>query len=310
MLHVKVEKENGQETINKLRDLNLINKGYKIINDREYVYIPVKAKINEYDTLDIGGTPSIRIEPEKVSFSYDIIGSIAIIKGKTVEDAKYLSDFLKTRKNIKTVYLDSGISGEFRTRQLTLIYGDPVYGTIYRENGIRLMVDVSKAYFSPRLASERLRIAKEVLNGENIVDMFAGIGPFSILIAKNKECSIVAMDKNPDAITLLIENLKLNRLKGEIKPVTGDSGELLHSYKNIDRIIMNLPHDAMKFIEIAYNSLKIGGLINYYEICDLTTLEERMELFREMGLELVYKRVVHGFSKYQNMYSMEFKRAI
>lgn len=308
MLHVRVDKENGQETINKLRELGLINREYKILNDGKYVYIPVNKNNIDFYTADIDGEPSNRIEPEKVSFSYDIIGSIAIIKGKTIDDAKYLSDFLKTRKNIKTIYLDKGITGEFRTRQLTLIYGEPVYKTIYRENGIRLMVDVSKAYFSPRLASERLRIAKEISDGENIIDMFAGIGPFSILIAKNRESRIVAMDKNQNAIDLLLENLKLNRLKGEITPVAGDSGELIQQYENIDRIIMNLPHDASEFIGIAYKSLKIGGLINYYEICDLPTLEQRMESLRETGLELVYKRVVHGFSKYQNMYSMELRK--
>jgi tRNA (guanine37-N1)-methyltransferase len=66
----------------------------------------------------------------------------------------------------------------------------------------------------------------------------------------------------------------------------------------------------MEFIEVAYRALKTGGIINYYEICDVTTLEERMESFREIGLELVYKRIVHGFSKYQNMYSMEFKKIL
>ena len=308
MLHVRVEKRKGQETIDKLKNSGLINREYKIINDNEYIYIPVKENTLDFDTVNMDGVPSAKIEPEKVSFSYDIIGSIAIIKGKSLEEAKYLSDFLKTRKNIKTVYLDKGISGEFRTRQLVLIYGVPVYSTLYQENGIRLRVDISKAYFSPRLASERLRIAKEVSDGETIVDMFAGTGPFSLLIGKNRECRIMAMDKNPDAIALLKENLKLNRLKGSIIPIVGDSGQLIQSYQNVDRVIMNLPHDAWEFIGMAYKSLKTGGLINYYEISDLTTLESRMESFRDMGLEIVYKRIVHGFSKYQNMYSIEMKK--
>jgi tRNA (guanine37-N1)-methyltransferase len=308
MLHVRIQKSRGQEIIKNLRGLDLIDKEYKIINDSRYVYVPVKGTPEGYETIDLEGVHSTHNEPEKVSFSYDIIGSIAIIKGKTLEEAKYLSDFLKSRKNIKTIYLDHGISGEFRTRQLTLIYGEPVYRTIYQENGIRLYVDVSRAYFSPRLASERLRIAKEVSDGENIIDMFAGIGPFSLLIAKNKKCSIVAMDKNKDAIDLLNENVGINKLKGTILPIAGDSGRLIKSYSNINRVIMNLPHDAWQFIEAAYNSLANGGLINYYEICDLKTLESRMESFREIGLELVYKRIVHGFSKFQNMYSMEVKK--
>ncbi|WP_337860729.1 class I SAM-dependent methyltransferase family protein [Ferroplasma sp.] len=308
MFHVKVYKKNAQKTIEELKNLNLINVDYKIINDSEYVYIPLKSNTSSYDTVDIEGIASSRPKLEKVSFSYDIMGSIAIIKGKTIEEARSLSTYLKTRKNIKTIYYDSGISGEFRTRQLKLIYGEPVTRTVYRENGIRLNVDVSKAYFSPRLASERLRIAKEVLPGEYIIDMFAGIGPFSLLIAKNKECKIIAMDINPDAITIFNENIKLNKLKGTVAAFCGDSAKLIKSYNNADRVIMNLPHDAWKYTDLAYSVLKTGGVINYYEICDLPTLEYRMECFKNAGLEIIYKRIVHGFSKYQNMYSIELKK--
>ncbi len=308
MIHVKVEKEYGQETINKLRSLNLIDNKYRISSDDNYVYIPVTGKTDHYETVERDALPASRIEPERVSFSYDIIGSIAIIKRKSVEEATYLAGFLKARKNIKTVYLDRGIEGEFRTRNLTLLYGEPAYRTVYHENGIRMNVDVSRVYFSPRLASERLRIAKEVKDGENITDMFAGIGPFSLLIAKNKKCNIVAIDKNPDAIELLNENIKLNRLTGTIDTITGDSGTLLSQYSGMDRIIMNLPHDSINFLHTAMEATGTGGIINYYEICDLDTLESRMEEFREYGLEIIYKRIVHGFSKYQHMYSIELKK--
>ena len=109
MIHVKVEKEYGQETINKLRNLNLINNKYRISSDTGYVYIPVTEKIDDYEIVERDALISSRMEPERVSFSYDIIGNIAIIKGKSVEEARYLAGFLKRRKNIKTVYLDLGI---------------------------------------------------------------------------------------------------------------------------------------------------------------------------------------------------------
>lgn len=309
MLHVKIEKKYGQETINKLKDLKLLDSNYKISSDDAYIYIPVTGKPDGYNTVEREAVKSSRIEPERVSFSYDIIGSIAIIKGKSVDESRYLSRFLTERKNIKTVYLDSGIEGEFRTRNLTLLYGDPAYTTLYHENGIRLNVDVARAYFSPRLASERLRIAKEVRDGESIIDMFAGIGPFSILIAKNRMCNIIAIDKNPAAVELLNKNIGLNRIMGHITAIAGDSGMLVSEYSGFDRIIMNLPHDSIKFLPVAIDAIVPGGLINYYEICDLDTLESRMEYFREMGLEIVYKRIVHGFSKYQNMYSIELKKS-
>jgi tRNA (guanine37-N1)-methyltransferase len=308
MLHAKVYKADGQKTIEMLKNLGKLDLEYKIIKEGDYLYIPVKGDISGYNTVNMDGILSSRKKVEKVSFSYDIIGSIAIIKGKTIEEAKYLSDFLKTRKNIKTIYIDKGISGEFRTRQLELVYGNPETKALYKENGIKLNVDVARAYFSPRLASERLRIEKEVVPGEFIIDMFAGIGPFSILIAMEKECKIIGMDINPDAIEIFNENIKLNKITGKINAICGDSGKLIESYSNADRVIMNLPHEAWKYLTLAYNAIKPGGLVNYYEICDIKTLENRMEFFKNLGFKIIYKRIVHGYSKFQNMYSIKLKK--
>ncbi len=307
MIHIKINKKLAQETINKLREENIIDDNYLIKHDNDYVYIPVRKIIDNYDTVDIDGNKKEN-NNTKISFSYDVIGNIAVIKGKTENEVNYLAKELIKRKNIETIYLDRGISGEFRKRSLELIYGSDRKETLYRENSINLMVNIDKAYFSPRLSTERLRISNEVNENDNIIDMFCGIGPFSILIAKKVKCNIIAMDKNPDAIELLKENIKLNKLKGNITPLSGDSGELIKNYSNIDRIIMNLPHDAYNFLVPAFNALKNRGVINYYEICDLNTLEKRMEFFKDSGFEIVYKRIVHGFSKYLNMYSIEIKK--
>lgn len=307
MIHIKIDKKLAQETIIKLRENNIIDDNYLIKHDKNYVYIPVKKIINNYDIVDIEGTKKENSNT-KISFSYDIIGNIAIIKGKTENEANYLAKELIKRKNIESIYLDNGISGELRKRSLKLIYGKDIKETLYRENSINLNVNIEKAYFSPRLSTERLRISNEVKENEFIIDMFCGIGPFSILIAKKVNCNIIAIDKNKDAIELLKKNMELNKLKGNITPLCGDSKEIIKNYNNADRIIMNLPHDAYKFLEYAFKAIKKNGIINYYEICDLDTLEKRMEYFKNSGFEIIYKRIVHGFSKYMNMYSIEIKK--
>ena len=183
MIHIKINKKLAQETINKLREENIIDDNYLIKHDDDYVYIPVRKIIDNYDTVDIEGNKKEN-NNTKISFSYDVIGNIAIIKGKTENEVNYLAKELIKRKNIETIYLDRGISGEFRKRSLELIYGSDMKETLYRENSINLMVNIDKAYFSPRLSTERLRISNEVNENDSIIDMFCGIGPFSILIAK------------------------------------------------------------------------------------------------------------------------------
>ncbi len=307
LIHIKINKKLAQKTINELREDNVIDANYLIKHDNNYVYIPVKMPLKNYEIIDIDGNRKDD-NNTKISFSYDVIGDMAIIKGKTENEVNCLAKELIKRKNIDRIYLDTGISGEFRTRSLKLIYGNDKKETLYHENSINLMVNMDKAYFSPRLSTERLRISNEINENEYIIDMFCGIGPFSILIAKKTKCNIIAMDKNPDAIELLRANIKLNKLKGDITPLNGDSEELVKNYNNVDRIIMNLPHNAYDFLDVAFKALKTKGIINYYEICDLDTLEKRMEFFKNSGFEIVYKRIVHGFSKYMNMYSIEIKK--
>ncbi|KJE49345.1 MULTISPECIES: class I SAM-dependent methyltransferase family protein [Acidiplasma] len=308
MIHIAVDKEYAQAAIEYCKSSGLFNKKYRVQHDGSMVYIPVIRPPEGYKIVDINPIENNSIKDYNHSFSYDIIGDIAVIKGKKLDEAQKLVDIIKMRKEIKSIYLDSGVTGEYRTRDVKLLYGEDNTGTIYRENGIRLHVDIKRAYFSPRLATERARIANEINENEKIFDMFCGVGPFSVLIAHRIKCDIIASDINCDAIELLNENKRLNSLKGKIEAYCGDSRNLIKSFHDFNRIIMNLPHGAFNFINDAINSVSAGGIINYYEICDYETLESRMEYFRSAGLEIVYKRIVHGFSKFKNMYSIELKK--
>ena len=130
-------------------------------------------------------------------------------------------------------------------------------------------MDVREVYFSPRLATERKRVMESVENGEKILDMFCGIGPFPIVIAKNKNVDITAVDINESAIHYLDENIRLNKLKGTIKTYCGDVREVSKSFKTkFDRIIMNLPGLAYTFLDVSINLIEDGGIINYYEFSD------------------------------------------
>ncbi|MCL5667507.1 MAG: class I SAM-dependent methyltransferase family protein [Candidatus Thermoplasmatota archaeon] len=314
-IHVSVNREDAQDSISILKRMGIIDNSHKIYNSGERVFIPVKSADTIPESvpgtiIDLDGKPNEeKLRPLIQPGSFDVIGHIAIIKNIDGKDySSKAEEILKTRKSIRTVYLDMGVKGDHRKRTLELLAGEDLPETLYRENGITLRVNVRKAYFSPRLATERLLISSRIRNGEYVCDMFSGIGPFSISIAKNARVRVVAIDSNCDAVEILRENIKINRLAGTIDAICADSSAEISRHGKFDRIIMNLPHDAFNFIDNAYAALNDGGMINYYEISTDEGITDRMMQFRDMGLKLTWKRVVHGYSKMESLHSMEFQK--
>ncbi len=314
-IHVSVNREDAQDSISILKRMGIIDNSHKIYNSGERVFIPVKSADTIPESvpgtiIDLDGKPNEeKLRPLIQPGSFDVIGHIAIIKNIDGKDySSKAEEILQTRKSIRTVYLDMGVKGDHRKRTLELLAGEDLPETLYRENGITLRVNVRKAYFSPRLATERLLISSRIRNGEYVCDMFSGIGPFSISIAKNAMVRVVAIDSNCDAVEILRENIKINRLAGTIDAICADSSAEISRHGKFDRIIMNLPHDAFNFIDNAYAALNDGGMINYYEISTDEGITDRMMQFRDMGLKLTWKRVVHGYSKMESLHSMEFQK--
>ena len=308
--HVVVEPIHAQYAIHTLKKSGIYDTSRKVFHREGLVYIPVNGKVENFKTILAEGVTNERWRyPHKYTGSYAVIGDIAIIHFRKGIDPSDLAERILERKNgIRSVYLDRGIKGEERLRSVEFLAGtdDPV--TLHKENGIVLKVNISNVYFSPRLATERMRILRKSRDGENIVDMFAGVGPFSILLAKNLSVTVTSMDINRHAIDLLRENISLNRLKGKIIPVMGDSSVLMDDIHDADRIIMNLPHGSMSFIGKASSALKNGGSIHYYEICTPRDMEERMETFRRMCFSVEGKREVHGYSPQEIMYALDLRK--
>lgn len=206
----------------------------------------------------------------RLSSAFDVIGDIAVIKIPNELLAKQgviAGEILARMKNVRTVLKQtSDVQGEFRIRQVEFVKGEEKYETIYKENSCLFKVDLRQVYFSPRLATERERVRSLVRDGEKILNMFAGIGTFSIVIAKLKECIIESVDKNPAAIELATESLMLNRkLKGTVRPILGDAGEFAASRAlEFDRVIMPLPERSRDFLPAAFESAKKGATIHYY----------------------------------------------
>ena len=215
-------------------------------------------------------------EIEELKKSFDIIGDVVIVEIPEDLEAhkKEIGQATLQFTKRKTVYMKkSAVKGVTRVRELELIAGEDNPITIHKEHGTRLKLDVKNVYFSPRLATERKRVQEATNEGEEILDMFAGIGPFPIVIAHEKNVNITAVDINEYAIKYLNENIKLNKLapNAHITAICGDTNEVALNElkgKKFDRLIMNLPGLAPEFLDLAVSLCKDGGVIHYYEFSD------------------------------------------
>ena len=271
----------------KLMENGLMNMEYRIKADSEFGYIPINENINNYEIIDIELEPMKKVphnfaellkdeltseEIENLRTSFDTIGDIVILEiPENLQDKKQIigDAALKFTKR-KSIYMKrSAIKGTTRVRDLEFLSGVDDSVTIHKEHGARLKLDVRKVYFSPRLATERKRVMQSVSDGEKILDMFCGIGPFPIVIARNKHVDITAVDINESAIKYLDENIRLNKLKGNIKTCCSDVRQVKDSFNSkFDRIIMNLPGLAYTFLDVAVDLIEDNGIINYYEFSD------------------------------------------
>ena len=209
-------------------------------------------------------------ESDELISAFDQIGHIIIIRipDSLISKKKLIGEtLLEQVKSAKSIfYQSSSVDGEFRTRDLEILAGDDKTETEYKESGCRFLVDVRNVFFSPRLSSERTRIAEFVNNDEVIVNMFGGVGIFSIIAAKMKRCTVFNIDINPLAAKLCKKNIAINKLVGNVISIEGDASQVINSQleNKSDRTLMLLPEKSDEFLDSAILSTKSGGIIHYY----------------------------------------------
>jgi tRNA (guanine37-N1)-methyltransferase len=219
----------------------------------------------------------------KVYNSFDIIGDIAIIKHKNNQNTEAVAkQIIAVHRNIKTVLTPvTRIAGDFRVRELRLLAGENKTTTSHKESGCTFKVDIEKCYFSPRLSYEHLRIAKLVKSDETVVNMFAGIGCFSIIIAKTQsKTKIYSIDINPISIRYMKENVKINCVCDQVFPLLGDSKDIIQPQLQgiANRVLMPLPEKALEYLPHALSALKqTGGWIHYYDFQHASGKEDPVE---------------------------------
>jgi len=325
MLFAKALKKDGERIRRLLIESGAFANGYKILNDGEFVLFPITKRIKgDFEIVESDAEPMPKQfskikealsgllsekEMEELVTSFDLIGDIAIIdipeglesKEKAIADA-----VLAVHKNIKVIAKKMGpMEGEFRVRKLKVIAGENRTETIYKENGVKMKLDIAKVYFSVRLGTERKRIAELVKPGERILALFAGVGPFALVIAKSHpDAEIVAIELNPDAVQYMEENIKLNKFKN-IKAILGDARSVvLKNYVGwADRVTMPLPKSADAFLDVAIAGAKDGGVVHFYAFADAEDpySEPRKKIEEEAkkagaGVEFLNEKIVRPYA--------------
>ena len=312
MLFLKVLKKNGERIRQELIANNLLSNDYSIMDEGDFILIPVKSDYKDYEIVEMDAEKrkpqyttlkdalkDVLTEKQLAALttSFDIIGDIAIVEipDSLQSREKQIGEaLLKVHNNVKCVFKKLGaMEGEYRIRKLQHIAGENRTETVHREHGVDIKLDISKAYFSVRLSHERGRIADLVKPGERILVLFAGVGPFALVIAKKHPgCEITAVELNPEAVKYMEENIRIN--KCNITAICQDARHF--DGKNFDRVIMPLPHSAHEFIDVAIKAAKPGATIHYYAIVGSDNPVENAMKDIPKNLKLVSSRIARPYS--------------
>lgn len=324
-LGLRVKREYGERMRKALVESGLLDRSRKIRADETHVYLPVldmdaasRTKLGQiapFEPVQIDFLPEERpATPEDILGyrpSFEVVGDIALVEEGDAEAVA--AAIMATSKGIKAVIAPvSDVEGEFRTRRFRHIAGEARTITIHKEHGLRYKVDLEGAYFTERLGTERLRVARLVRPGDYVLDMFAGVGPFALLLAK-KGARVVAMDKNPVAVKCLRDNALLNRIQN-IEILEGDAAELAPRFAGqADHVIMNLPHSASSFLVPAIRAAKSGGVVHYYCIAPEDDLYRDEALIRMAAdgqgaeVEMLYRGIVRSYAPRRHNVVIDFQ---
>jgi tRNA (guanine37-N1)-methyltransferase len=319
----------------RLREEGLLRTDLTIDIEGGSLYLPLKRapadwgaglrlKTHEFEAAPETAPESYRelvdlpaAERSRLPRAFDVVGEVVVIRlppelepvANRVGEA-----LLQFVPGARVVAEDRGVHGPTRLRDLRRLAGVGGFETVHRENGLSFHVDLTRAYFSPRLAREHARVADQVGPAESIVDLCCGVGPFALTILHRRPAArAVAVDVNPSAIELVERNGR-PWASGRLTALCSDVSEYLADAPRFDRAILNLPHEGARFLPALAPHLLPGSTLNFYEVVERSDASGRArELERLLGppgvWSLVEEHVVHEFSPSSDLRGYSIKRS-
>ena len=236
--------------------------------------------------------------------AFDMFGNIAIAKFprdfKLTDKKKFANKLLKENSSIKTVLEKVGkFSGRLRKMQTKHLAGEKTKEVLYKENGCTFRFNIDTTYFSSRLSNERKEITSKIKKGDKVLVMFAGIGPFSITIARNSNPKIVYSNEiNREANKYAKLNIELNKVKDKVKLISGDIKKVIPELKEkFDVIVMPRPQLKDTFLKQAFKVSKKATRIFYYDFCQQDEKDKVVNKIKEEAKKYKKRIKISGIHK-------------
>lgn len=332
---LRVPRSDGERWRRHLRERGLLRGDLGIRCSGEWILLPVRTPDGpapagewldaEFDPRGPSRPSSYRelldLPPmlaRELPRAFDVVGDIVVIRlpeslrSRAVEIGSALRTFVP---GARRVGIDHGVRGPFRLRAIEVVSGEGPLRTVHRENGIDFVVDLDRAYFSPRLAREHDRVARAARPGERVLDLCCGIGPFALTLAvRVPSLKIAAVDLNPDAIDLLRENAGRLSVGDRIEAQCADAAEFLREGPPVNRAVLNLPHTGATLLGPLSARVAPGGSIHYYEVVARVNRATRpIELIGHLrpggGWTVSEEHVVHEYSPASDLRGYTIRRS-
>ena len=297
MKYVRIRSEDAAVEIDRLMEMDVVNRNAKIRKTETHRLIPIlpgnEDKLEDYEIIEDDHYSRERKSPqekvclalhdlpddikERLPMKWEYVGDIAILKMDVPDEHKpRIGKAYAEALGMKTICIDHGVSGEFRRPGMEIIFGSDTTSSRL-ENGIRYEFDVTKVMYSSGNTDERERMAKLDCSNEIVWDMFAGIGYFSLPIAKfTNAARVISTEKNPDSYEFLVRNAELNDVSDILFPVLGDNRHM-HSKAFADRILMGYVQRTSEFLETALTAIKDNGVIHYHDTFYVNEYQEKIK---------------------------------
>ncbi len=304
---LRVPRQEAESTRQRLAGEGLLRPDLKVARDGDAIVFPLQGEAPGSAHYDFQ-TRTLRPEsyhdllewPEEqralAPRAFDQLGDLLIVKvPEPLWDHRgdLGEALLAFQPAARAVFHDAGVKGEYRTRELKRIAGQGGTLTTVRENGITLWVDVAEAYFSPRLSTERARVRQMIEPGQRVIDLFGGVAPLAVQAAL-AGAQVDCVDLNPAACALARRNVESLALEDRVAIHEADARYLGPSLEPADHVVMNLPHGAKHFMDVAAPLVVAGGMLHHHEILDREHLDERLAALTVELADLGRKATVDG----------------
>jgi len=229
-----------------------------------------------------------------LSNRFHVIGKVAILclspemEPYKIEIGKAV---LSNGQGIDTVLNKrSDLQGEKRVAQYEILAGQGDTVTVHREFGFSYRLDLSRVFFSSRLGYERIRVANQVVPGEDVLLPFAGVGPFAVPIAA-RGARVLAVEKSGEACRYMAENIRRNRVEEMVRIINGDAFNMPQFIRgHFSRAVIPAPYGREKILEVVLPLVRPGGMMHIYVFKKAPEIEALVGHYEDLGMKTVLCR--------------------